>query len=124
MSTLRQTDEGSLLIGDSLEEAGFDDRTGLGILATMADRAVRMFPAVAKLNVVRSWSALRVMTPDGFPIYDQSQACPGAFLATCHSGVTLAANHALTLPPMLAAGQLSPELAVFSARRFDVSPHR
>jgi hydrogen cyanide synthase HcnC len=124
MSTLRQTDEGSLLIGDSLEEAGFDDRTGLGILAAMADRAVRMFPAVARLNVVRSWAALRVMTPDGFPIYDQSQDCPGAFIATCHSGVTLAANHALTLPSMLAAGRLPRELDVFSARRFDVSSHR
>jgi hydrogen cyanide synthase HcnC len=120
MSTLRQTDEGSVLIGDSLEEAGFDDQVGLGVLATMADRAVRMFPLLGGLNVVRSWGALRVMTPDGFPIYEQSADCPGAFLATCHSGVTLAANHALALPAMMTAGRLGPELDVFSARRFDV----
>jgi glycine/D-amino acid oxidase-like deaminating enzyme len=120
MSTLRQTDEGSVLIGDSLEETGFDDRVGLGVLSTMADRAVRMFPRLGDLKVVRSWAALRVMTPDGFPVYQQSADCPGAFVATCHSGVTLAANHARVLPPMLLAGRLAPELAVFSARRFDV----
>ena len=48
---------------------------------------------------MRTWSALRVMSPDGFPIYDQSQFFPGAFVATCHSGVTLAANHVLALRP-------------------------
>ncbi len=79
-----------------------------------------MFPLLAGLNVVRSWAALRVMTADGFPIYDQSAEYPGAFIATCHSGVTLAANHALELAPMIAAGRLHPELEVFSARRFDV----
>ncbi|HXQ67562.1 MAG TPA: FAD-dependent oxidoreductase [Alphaproteobacteria bacterium] len=121
IATLRQTDEGSVLIGDSVEEAGFDDTVGLGVLSTMAARAVRMFPRLAALNVVRTWAALRVMTKDGFPVYDQSESCPGAFVATCHSGVTLAAAHALFLAPMLAAGALVPELDVFSARRFDVS---
>jgi hydrogen cyanide synthase HcnC len=118
--TVRQTDEGSVLMGDSLEEAGFDDTAGLSVAAAIADRAVRMFPLIRRLNVVRTWAALRVMTPDGFPIYDQSTDCPGAFVATCHSGVTLAANHALALTPMLAAGKLASELDVFSARRFDV----
>jgi hypothetical protein len=45
---------------------------------------------------------------------------PGAFVATCHSGVTLAANHALALAPHIAAGKLPEEFDVFSARRFDV----
>jgi hydrogen cyanide synthase HcnC len=118
--TIRQTDEGSVMLGDSVEEAGFDDSVGSGVVAAIADRARRMFPLVGGLNVVRSWAALRVMTADGFPIYDQSAECPGAFIATCHSGVTLAANHALELAPMIAAGQLHPDLEVFSARRFDV----
>jgi glycine/D-amino acid oxidase-like deaminating enzyme len=124
LSTLRQTDEGGVMIGDSVEELGEkavpDDRAGLGIAAMLAERATRMFPRLRDVNVVRSWAALRVMTEDGFPIYDQSERCPGAFIATCHSGVTLAANHALVLPPLLASGALPPELAVFSARRFDV----
>jgi glycine/D-amino acid oxidase-like deaminating enzyme len=119
--TVRQTDEGSVMMGDSVEEAGWDDRVGLGVVSTIAGRALRMFPLLRRLNVVRSWAALRVMTQDGFPIYEQSASCPGAFVATCHSGVTLAANHALAVAPMIAAGRLDPELAPFSARRFDAS---
>jgi glycine/D-amino acid oxidase-like deaminating enzyme len=119
--TIRQTDEGSVMISDSVEEAGFDVSVGSGVLAVMADRAVRMFPHLAKLNVVRCWAALRVMPKDGYPIYDQSKIWPGAFIATCHSGVTLAAAHALLLPPCIDSGDLPNEsLAAFSTRRFDV----
>ena len=117
--TVRQTDEGTVMIGDSKEES--TDPTGLSlpISGTMADRAVRMFPKLANANVVRTWSAIRVMTQDGFPIYDQSTTHPGAFVACCHSGVTLAANHALTIAPMIAAGALDEiATAAFSARRF------
>jgi glycine/D-amino acid oxidase-like deaminating enzyme len=118
--TVRQTDEGGVMLGDSQEETDTPD-VGLGVISVIAQRAVRMFPLLARLNVVRTWAALRVMTRDGFPIYDQSATCPGAFVATCHSGVTLAANHALALAPHIAAGALPAEtFDVFSARRFDV----
>lgn len=119
--TIRQTDEGSVMLGDSVEEAGWDDHVGSAVISTIANRATRMFPLLRGLNVVRSWAALRVMTEDGFPIYEQSASCPGAFVATCHSGVTLAVNHALTVAPMIAGGRLDADLDVFSARRFDVS---
>ncbi|WP_459616719.1 NAD(P)/FAD-dependent oxidoreductase [Bordetella sp. 2513F-2] len=118
--TLRQTDEGTVLIGDSMEEVGKDDRVGTEILATLADRAVRIFPALANSRVVRTWGALRVMSPDGFPIYAQSREMPGAYAATCHSGVTLAAAHVLHLASYIHAGSLPDELASFSMDRFDV----
>jgi glycine/D-amino acid oxidase-like deaminating enzyme len=121
MSTLRQMDEGSWLIGDSQEEAGYaDEPPGLSVQGTLADRAVRTLPALREVGVVRSWAALRVMSRDGFPIYEQSRSCPGAFVATCHSGVTLAAAHALKLAPMIAAGALDEDMAPFSTRRFHV----
>ena len=61
------------------------------------------------------------MTPDGFPIYDQSKSCPGAFVATCHSGVTLAANHAQLVAGWIADGEIPADMACFSTDRFDVS---
>ena len=116
---VRQTDEGSVMLGNSTEETGFDDRpASTDVVSAMADQAVRMFPRLAAANVVRTWAGLRVMTEDNFPIYDQSASCPGAFVATCHSGVTLASNHALMLAPMIADGRLAPDLDPFSARRF------
>jgi hydrogen cyanide synthase HcnC len=118
--TVRQTDEGGVMVGDSLEETGFDNVVTTPVTATMADRAVRMFPMLKGLNVVRTWSALRVMSKDGFPIYDQSTTHPGAFLVTCHSGVTLAANHAFEMAPQIAASRIAEDLLPFSARRFHV----
>ena len=120
--TLRQTDEGTVMIGDSKEASTDPGGLTLGVSATEAERAVRQFPLLARVNVVRTWSAIRVMTQDGFPIYDQSTSHPGAFVLCCHSGVTLAANHALTVAPMIARGALDQDLvAPFSARRFHVS---
>jgi glycine/D-amino acid oxidase-like deaminating enzyme len=119
--TIRQTDEGGVMIGDSQEDLGFNTVVTTPVISTMAERAVRIFPVLGGLNVVRTWSALRVMTEDGFPIYDQSASHPGAFVATCHSGVTLAANHALTIAPLIAAGMFPEDrFGVFSARRFHV----
>lgn len=123
MVTVRQTDEGGVMIGDSQEDFGFDTVVKQPILSVMAERAVRMFPRLAGLNVVRTWSALRVMSPDGFPIYDQSISHPGAFVVTCHSGVTLAANHVLTLAPAILSGTLPDAVSSFSARRFHVPAH-
>ena len=120
LTTLRQTDEGTILVGDSQEDAGFADDVGLAVLATLADRAVKTLPALEDARVVRTWAALRILTSDGFPVYDQSTTSPGAFVVTCHSGVTLAAVHALELAPAIAAGELPASLAPFSARRFDV----
>jgi hydrogen cyanide synthase HcnC len=123
MVTVRQTDEGGVMIGDSQEDRGFDTVVRQPVLSVMAERAVRMFPRLAGLNVVRTWSALRVMSTDGFPIYDQSVAHPGAFVVTCHSGVTLAANHVLTLAPAILSGSLPGAVASFTARRFHVPAH-
>lgn len=117
--TVRQTAEGSLMIGDSKEEAGYDSMTQTPeIMRTMARRAVLTFPWIAELNIVRAWSALRVMAPDGLPIYDEAERFPGAFTANCHSGVTLAGAHADLLAPMIIQGALSPEMTPFSVKRF------
>ncbi len=121
MSKVRQTDEGSVMIGDSQEEVGADPTVTLPVISLLAERAVRVFPQLATLNIVRTWAALRVMTQDGFPVYDESATCRGAFSVACHSGVTLAAAHALFLAPHIAGGRLpADEFATFSARRFDV----
>lgn len=116
---LRQTDEGSIMIGESREEGRTDDQSGMAVVHRLARRAVATFPSLAGVRMVRTWAALRVMTPDGYPIYEQSAAHPGAFAAACHSGVTLAAAHALRYAKHVAQGTLPDEFAVFASRRFD-----
>ncbi|NYH17168.1 NAD(P)/FAD-dependent oxidoreductase [Paraburkholderia bryophila] len=115
---VRQTDEGTVQFGDSMEEVGFDDSTSTAVLGDIARRGVRAFPLLKDVRLVRTWAALRVYSPDGFPIYDQSTRHPGAFVVTCHSGVTLAAAHTLRLAPWIAGGAMPDELPTFSGERF------
>ena len=118
-TTIRQADEGGVMIGDSEECTSSALTTNQDITAVLASRAIRVFPTLADANVVRSWTGFRVKTQDGLPIYEQSLTHPGAFIAICHSGVTLAANHALAVAPQIAAGTLSSALSPFHSRRFD-----
>ena len=90
LETMRQTDEGTVLLGDAQADRGFDETTDAGVLAAIAQRALRVLPALREARVSRAWAALRVMSPDGFPIYAQSRAHPGAFVVDlpqrCHAG--------------------------------------
>jgi glycine/D-amino acid oxidase-like deaminating enzyme len=119
-TTIRQTEEGGVMLGDSQEDVGFDTGQTPAVMQSIAHRAVLSFPWLGDLQIVRAWAALRIMPPDGLPIYDQSERFPGAFTANCHSGVTLAAVHTNVVAGMIATGALDASLDPFSARRFDV----
>jgi len=118
---VRQVGEGAVQIGDSHEDVGLDDGTRGDVVAWIARRAVRLFPILESVRVVRAWGALRVMTPDGHPVYDRA---PRATVVNCHSGVTLAAAHAKVLAEWIAgdddAGAVPDCMEVFSAARFDL----
>jgi glycine/D-amino acid oxidase-like deaminating enzyme len=115
---LRQTDEGTVQFGDSMEQVGFNDFTSVNVLSRIAQQGVKTFPLLRDVKLVRTWAALRVYSPDGFPIYEQSSRYPGAFVVTCHSGVTLAAAHAFRIAPWIAGGEPPIELPSFSGNRF------
>lgn len=119
---IRQTDEGTLQIGDSHADVGYDDSTSLEVLAMISNRLLSLFPHLSGVNVLRSWSALRVLTPDGLPIYEKSSQWPNAYAINCHSGVTLTAIHAGALSDWIAngsAGNYQSVIDEFAACRFD-----
>ncbi|BBB26914.1 NAD(P)/FAD-dependent oxidoreductase [Amphritea japonica] len=117
---VRQTEEGTVQCGDSKEDVGFDTGTTTEVLAQIAHRATTMFPLLKEVNLIRSWGALRIMTPDGNPIYQQSEQYPGAYLVTCHSGVTLAAAHAGPVADWIVTGSADSaiDLEKFHGSRF------
>jgi hydrogen cyanide synthase HcnC len=116
--TIRQVDEGAIQIGDSQEQAGFNDNETQAQMSRIARNAIKVIPKLAQLRLVRAWGSLRVMSPDGLPIYHQSHTMPGAFLITCHSGITLAATHSTNLSLWLTGHKNAPELSGFSEDRF------
>ena len=115
----RQTAEGSVQIGSTSEDVGLDDGTTVDKIEWLARRAVATFPALSRARLVRAWGALRPLTPDGNPIYQGSETCPGAFVATSHSGVSLAAAHSFVLGPWMSGlGQTPADFDVFRGDRF------
>ena len=119
-SGLRQTAEGTMMIGATKEEVGADVSATVNASAWLSRKTVEIAPALAGVQLVRHWSGLRIMTPDGHPVYAQSPDHPGIFVASCHSGVTLAAIHAGELAGHIAAGALPDAYQPFHHRRFDV----
>jgi glycine/D-amino acid oxidase-like deaminating enzyme len=119
LNKLRQTCEGTVQIGSSSEDVGMDDSTTTEVIEWLARRAVETFPALSRARLVRAWGALRVLTPDGFPIYQASASCPGAYVATSHSGVTLAAAHTFVIGPWTCGLTEAPaEFDAFQGNRF------
>lgn len=119
-SGLRQTAEGTIMIGATKEEVGADVSATTRASAWLSRKTVEIAPSLAGVQMVRHWSGLRIMTPDGYPVYAQSPDHPGIFSVSCHSGVTLAAIHAHDLAGHIAAGALPETYAPFHHRRFDV----
>lgn len=115
---VRQTGEGTIQIGDSKEDAGYDTSTSLKIFSKVAKRAVKFFPLLEHVRMVRAWGALRIMSPDGLPIYEESKSHPGAYVVSCHSGVTLASLHAGPIADWVAGGTKPQEIEVFNDNRF------
>lgn len=117
---IRQTGDGTVMLGSSNEEVGFNTSATATTGARITRDALRVVPALADLHLVRQWAGLRVLTPDSYPIYMQSTDFPGAFVAVCHSGVTLAAFHAILLADAIVAGALPAKLSPFHSGRFHV----
>ena len=118
-SGLRQTADGTLMIGATKEDAS-DRGVTVASATNLALRATRIFPALAQARLVRQWSGFRVMPEDGAPIYAESRDYPGLFAAACHSGVTLAAAHTEIVASAMLEGRLAADMGAFSSGRFDV----
>ena len=123
LGSVRQTDEGTVQIGNTEEDVEYDDGTTLTASQAMARRAVKSFPQLAGLQLIRTWGCIRVLTPDKCAIYDESEEYPGAYVATSHSGVTLAAVNARHTARWIATGEMTPGFEEFSAKRFNKGIH-
>lgn len=91
-------DAGRLLIGATVEHAGFDRRvTARGIERLLAP-ALAAAPSLGDFTVTESWAGLRPATPDGRPAIGAT-AVEGLFNATGHyrNGILLAPLTARTI---------------------------
>ncbi len=82
-----QTHSGTLLIGGSRQFIGYDKtETNPEITRKIGEAAIRAFPCLKKVRMIRSFTGLRPYTPDGKPILSPVPGIDSLYIAAGHEG--------------------------------------
>ncbi|MGD8880934.1 MAG: FAD-dependent oxidoreductase [Desulfobacterales bacterium] len=79
------TEAQNFLIGSSRRFVGMDTSCHSDVLRAMAQRAMRFFPVIKDIQVIRSYAGLRPFSPDHRPIISETEV-PGFYVAAGHEG--------------------------------------
>ena len=111
--------DGRLLVGATVEEAGFDKRTDIATIQRLHKAAIALVPKLATAKILEDWAGLRPGTPDGLPILGET-ATPGYYVATGHfrDGILLAPITAEVMTAVIEGRAPEHDLARFSPARF------
>ena len=114
------TASGTVLIGSSRDGAGFSTAPDPAALAEMARRAIGLFPFLAGVRVIRSYTGFRPASPDHLPVIGGDAEVAGLFHATGHEGAGIGLAPATAeLITALVTGSAPPvDPAPFAPSRF------
>ena len=84
--------DGTVLVGATEEDAGFDESTTLAGIQDLIDAACELLPRAWTASLIAAKVGLRPGTPDHIPIIGRSEAIPNLMYATGHyrNGILLA----------------------------------
>lgn len=111
--------DGRLLIGATMEEAGFDKQTVTETLQKLRKSALDLVPKLADAHILEAWAGLRPGTPDNLPILGAT-ATQGYYVATGHfrDGILLAPITARVMSQVIAGRKPEFDLKAFVQDRF------
>ncbi len=103
--------DGTVVVGATREEVGFDKQLTAGGVAWLLSTANRLIPSLEQSAIERMWAGLRPKTPDNLPILGAAPGWGNVTLATGHGsvGIMLSAITGQTLAELLLTG-VAPEL--------------
>ena len=113
-------DDGTLLVGATVEDAGFDDSTTVAGVRDLVEAACEAVPGIWKAGFVEARAGLRPASPDRLPIIGPSRVMPNLMYATAHyrSGILLAPLTAALVADAMLDDRVDPALAAVSPDRF------
>ena len=96
-------EDGHILVGSTLEEAGFDKSVTEEAHDALKRRAEAVLPQLKGLEPVRQWAGLRPGSPDNIPVIGQHPAIDNLWVSSGHFryGVTMAPASARLLGDLL-----------------------
>jgi D-hydroxyproline dehydrogenase subunit beta len=114
------TPAGTILIGSTRDRVGFNRAIELDALRSLASGAVRLFPVLRDVRVIRAYHGFRPFSPDHLPLIGADPTVPGLFHAHGHegAGIGLAPATGHLIAELLAGDQPSVGLAPFDPARF------
>ncbi|HUS20351.1 MAG TPA: glycine oxidase ThiO [Terriglobales bacterium] len=111
--------DGHIVVGSTVEEAGFDKRVDPDIINRLHQLAADILPELGEARIHQSWAGLRPCTPDRLPILGPGPLS-GYFLATGHfrNGILLAPATAMAMADLVTGAKPRIDLSPFSPARF------
>lgn len=111
--------DGRLLVGATVEEAGFDKRTDPATIQQFHRAALKLVPKLRDAKILEDWAGLRPGTPDALPILGATHT-RGYFVATGHfrDGILLAPITSEIMAGMITGSAIAYDLKAFDPRRF------
>lgn len=83
---VESTRGGTVLVGASRERVGFDTSMSAETVARLARQAVRLFPFLREVQLMRVYRGFRPYCPDHLPVIGPDPRVPGVFHACGHEG--------------------------------------
>lgn len=114
------TESQNFLLGSSREFVGFDTKVNYEVLQVMARRALRFYPKIADMTIIRSYAGLRPWTEDHLPIISEVEEVPGFYIAAGHEGdgISLAAITGKVIEEILCGKETSIPMEPVCLSRF------
>lgn len=105
--------DGRILVGATVEDVGFEDRTTADAIERLRKAAVELVPRLSEFEIYDSWSGLRPYGNGGLPVI--GLIAGNIFVATAHyrNGILLAPITAKIVAEKIADGIDSPYLEIF-----------
>jgi glycine/D-amino acid oxidase-like deaminating enzyme len=115
---VRQTIEGNILMGTVHEDVGLDSSTTIEAAKKIADHAIRTFPILRDIPIIRQFSGIRTMPVDGLPFMGPVEKVPGLFISVSHSGITLAIVHGKVISELIVDGYTNVPIDCYKPERY------
>jgi glycine oxidase len=109
-------DDGHILVGSTLEEAGFDKSTTQEARDHLYREAAALLPFLAATPLVRHWAGLRPGSPGNIPTIDRHPQIANLYLNSGHF------RYGVTMAP--ASAQLLADLLLGTPPSLDPTPYR
>lgn len=107
------TEAGNFLVGSSRQFRGYNVKTDDRVMSALAKRAMRFFPCIRDVNVIRSYAGLRPYTKDQRAILSKTE----------HKGFYVAAGHeGGGITQSLVTGKFMSELVLEKPTCIDAAP--